>query len=54
MNQEIIEKYLILLDSRGGADAKLQAYQLRQFVREIAQTRPSRENALWKQIAERL
>jgi hypothetical protein len=49
MNQEIIEKYLLLQ-----AEKKLETYQLKQFVKEIADTRPYRENKLWKQLLEKL
>jgi hypothetical protein len=45
LNQEIIEKYLIIQ-----AEKQLQSYQLRQFIKEIADTRPLRENKLWLSI----
>jgi hypothetical protein len=45
MKQEIIEKYLIIQ-----AEKELESYQLKQFIREIADTRPYRENKLWLSI----
>jgi len=49
MNQEIIEKYLII-----AAEKELQSYQLRQFIKEIADSRSIREYALWMQVLEEM
>jgi hypothetical protein len=45
MNQEIIEKYLMIR-----AEKELTNYQLRAMIQEIADTRPIREYKLWMQI----
>jgi hypothetical protein len=45
MNQEIIEKYLIIQ-----AEKELESYQLKQFIKEIADIRPYREYKLWTSI----
>ena len=45
MNQEIIEKYLLIR-----AEKELSNYQLRALVQEIADTRPIREYGLWQQL----